>query len=365
MNNESHNLTRHNVVTLNDTKRRIDTYLKAAFDQRIEQAAHLSQDYAQLWQSIATLSAAGGKRLRPYMTILSYTMNGDSRQLDAIIPAAAAQELLHLALLIHDDIIDRDDQRYGIKNVTGQYNDLYAEYIADDTERRHFSNSAAIIAGDLLISEAFRLIQQCDVDSARIAQAQVTIADAVFHVAGGELLDTESSFRSHDRANALLVAQQKTASYSFVSPLVMGAYLAGSPDETIEALRQFGDALGTAYQLQDDLLDVFGDELLTGKSTSSDIVEGKYTYLIEQFHRLASDDQKKQFEAIFKNQHADTKMLDQARQLLITSGAQRATGQAISDLTSRAQKSLTQLELSESHQRSFAALIDRCTNRSS
>lgn len=353
----------HSIITLDNTRQRIDAFLNTFFAGKIVDAARISPDYAQLWQTMATLSAAGGKRLRPYITLLSYAMTDESKSLDAIIPAAAAQELLHLAMLIHDDIIDRDTMRYGIKNVTGQYDDVYAAYVPDPMERRHFSNSAAIMAGDLLISEAYRLVQQCNVDSAHIAKAQSVLADAVFYVAGGELLDTESAFRPFTEVDALNIAKQKTASYSFISPLTMGAHLADASAQTIETLNQFGNSLGVAYQLQDDLLGVFGDEMLTGKSSSGDIIEGKHTHLVERFHHLATDEQKQRFAVIFKNEQADAQALSEARQLLIDSGAKQAVEATIDEFAASARAHLQQLPVNDASHEAFEALIERCIHR--
>lgn len=350
-------------ITLDETKEQIDAFLNALLRDRIAQAEKISDDYAQLWRSIESLLQAGGKRLRPYVIFLAYTLDGRKSDIETIIPAAAAQELLHMAMLIHDDIIDRDQIRYGVKNVTGQYDDLYKQHISDPIERRHFSNSAAIMAGDLLIAEAYSLIQQCNVDAPHITKAQAVLSKAIFGVVGGELLDTESAFRPFDTVDALLIAQQKTASYSFVGPLIMGASLADASLETIAGLRAFGSALGVAYQLQDDLLGAFGDEAITGKSNSGDIVEGKHTHLIEQFYQRADAARVAEFNTIFKNNHANDRAIERARQLLIETGAVQAVQMAIDELAGQARIHLEQLEMTPASRTAFNELIERCIKR--
>lgn len=350
-------------ITLDNTKKQIDTFLADLLRERVAQAEIMNTDYAQLWSSIATLVQAGGKRLRPYMIFLAYTMDGKTNGTQSIVPAAAAQELLHMAMLIHDDIIDRDQVRYGVKNIIGQYDALYEPYVNNSTERRHFSNSAAILAGDLLIAEAYSLIQQCDVDAAHVAKAQAVLSESIFRVVGGELLDTESAFRPFESVSALQIAQQKTASYSFVGPLIMGASLADASTKTIDGLWRFGSALGIAYQLQDDLLGAFGVETITGKSNSSDIVEGKHTHLIEQFYRLADSEQISEFNTIFNNNQADHAAIERARQLLIQSGASRAVEAAIDELAGQAKSHLDELTMAPTSRAAFAELIERCVKR--
>lgn len=351
------------IITVDETKQQIDAFLGALFNERIAQAQSISPDYARLWQSISQLMQAGGKRLRPYMTILSYGMNEHNNDYTAILPAAAAQEMLHMAMLIHDDIIDRDQIRYGVKNITGLYNQYYTQYVTDKDERLHFSNSTAIIAGDLLIAEAYSLIQQSQADAMHIAKAQAVLSQAIFNVVGGELLDTESTFMPFDQIDALTIARYKTASYSFVSPLTMGAQLADMPTDTIEKLEKFGMALGIAYQLQDDILGIFGNESITGKSTSSDITEGKHTHLVERFYRLANADQVAEFAAIFKNSTASSEQLDHVRELLNTSGAVDAIKQAIEQFADQARTELDQIKMDSSTHTAFVELIKYCTAR--
>ncbi len=149
--------------------------------------------YARLWNSIATLFDAGGKRLRPFMTLLTYQAL-QRQACHRYLPAAVAQELLHQAMLIHDDIIDRDTIRYHVKNVSGQYRDIYK----DIKDKAHFADSSALLAGDLLLSEAHIQVSLASVDADIQAKSQEVLSQAVFHVVGGELLDTEASFLSDD-----------------------------------------------------------------------------------------------------------------------------------------------------------------------
>jgi geranylgeranyl diphosphate synthase type II len=177
-------------LTIEAVKKAVDSLLELFFTTHIERAHTLDDHYGKLWESARNLSQAGGKRLRPYMTILAYqAYSGASTE--SIMPVAAALEVLHLGLLVHDDIIDRDYIRYGTDNISGQFSKLYEPYIDDVHECRHFSDSAAILAGDLLLVGGHELIHSADLPPQSMIEASRIYNDTVFMVAGGELLDTE------------------------------------------------------------------------------------------------------------------------------------------------------------------------------
>lgn len=350
------------VLVPTESKEKVDAFLEPLLRARTEEARRINPHYETLWQDIQKLYVAGGKRLRSYMTLLSYSAFSN-QPVDTILPAAAAQELLHTAMLVHDDIIDRDDIRYGVKNISREYTDHYEEIIKDEIDRRHYANSAAILAGDLLISEAYTLIAETPLDPKVIIASQRLLGQAMFQVVGGELLDTEAAFRGADSADPIVIAEQKTASYSFVSPLLMGATLAEAPEAQLEILQQLGEQVGIAYQLRDDVLGVFGDTTKTGKSNDNDLREGKRTFLIEEFQKLASEEQKQSFNAVFGRHDVTTNEIQHAKELLIHSGAKAAIEELIAAYQQRAHALLTMLAIDAPHSAMFATLIDLCLKR--
>jgi geranylgeranyl diphosphate synthase, type II len=349
-------------LTATHARDMIDSTLHVFFMQHVAQAARISPDYETLWRGMHDLINAGGKRIRPYVTLMTYRAFCDKPIAD-IVPIAAAQELLHLALLVHDDIIDRDFIRYGVDNISGQYNKLYEPLISDESERRHFSNSTAILAGDLLLSSGYELMQTSNVSASDLRIASQIFAHAVFTVAAGELLDTESAFRPFGSVDSIAIANYKTAHYSFVTPITMGARLAGVSDETVEALESFGENIGIAYQLVDDTIGMFGNQTDTGKSNTTDIEEAKRTYLIEQFLMVADDQQKQVFDATFGRKNITAAEADEFKSALIDSGAKYKTDQAIADYTKRAVDCLNTIDMAPSARASFDALIERAIQR--
>jgi geranylgeranyl diphosphate synthase type II len=351
------------LISTETAKQLTDEYIKAFCVRRAAEALELGPSYYRLWQSIETLILAGGKRLRPYMVLATYQAYNPTGLLSDVLPAAAAQELIHSAMLIHDDIIDRDTIRYGVKNVSGQYDEFYSNYVADKNERSHLSLSAALLAGDALISDAYRMIRKTIRPNELVDQAEEIFNTAIFEVIGGELLDTEVAFLPKGSISVDSISQYKTASYSFVGPLTTGAVLAQAPEHDINTLKEFSLILGIGYQLRDDLLGTFGNETVTGKSTVTDIQEGKRTYLIEQFERLATQEQKDIFFAIFHRYDASSEELLTAKKLLEDSGARAAVEQSIQEKYSDALTRISQLSLPTESKKTYEALVERCLNR--
>jgi geranylgeranyl diphosphate synthase, type II len=340
----------------------LNEFIESFLSQKIAASAKIDPYYQQLWTQIARLFQSGGKKLRSRTVLLSYSMYG-GKDTEGIMPAAIAQELLHLGMLIHDDIIDRDIVRYGVANIAGGYRQLYSDVVRNEHDREHYAGGAALLAGDLMISESYLLIAQSNVDAKKILEIQKMFGQSIFEVIGGELLDTESAFRKPGEIKAETIALYKTASYSFTMPLLVGAELANAPQEEQVKLRNFGRNLGIAFQLRDDIIGVFGDEAETGKTTSGDIREGKKTMMIEYFYRLADEQQRQQFTKYFGKTTITEDEVSIVRQLLRDSGALQATENAIESYEAEARSVLAQLNIVPPYYQEVEVYISRATKR--
>jgi len=344
-------------------KQLVDDYIKSYFKYRSTEAMELGPSYVRLWQSLEKLVLAGGKRLRPFMLLATYQAYSTEGSLNDVLPAAVAHELIHSAMLIHDDIIDRDSVRYGVKNISGQYDEHYDEFFVDKTELSHMSLSAALLAGDALIADAHMLIRKINRPAELIDQAEAILNKEIFEVIGGELLDVEVAFLPKDSISLDTIAKYKTASYSFVGPLTTGAMLAQAPETDINILKELSIVIGIGYQLRDDLIGVFGNPTTTGKSNSSDIREGKRTYLIEKFEQLASNEQSDELFAIFHRNDATDAELTRARELLTDTGARNAVEQLIEQKCVYAIEKVHSLSLPEESKKIYLNLINQSLNR--
>ena len=214
--------------------------------------------------------AHSGKTIRGSLVLYVYRMF-KSETLPGIAQSAAAVELVHAGLLIHDDIMDRDTLRHGKESLYVQYIKVAKEAAAKHPE--HFGDSQAINLGDLCYFLAFSLIDSSSsFVSGVLAQELSRVALAQMQdVSAGELPSPLT------RDQVLSVYVYKTARYSFSLPMRIGAMLAHAPDPVIRSLDQIGEHMGILYQIRDDELSVSGDPSITGKPSGSDQKNGKQT----------------------------------------------------------------------------------------
>ena len=278
-------------ITITTAKTTTDEFLRDILKQRISAAHMVGKPYEVLWQRIDQVMMSGGKRIRPFLTMVGYGALDD-----AIVPVAAAWECMHVAMLMHDDVIDQDFVRHGEKNINGLYRDDYGSYL---TEPRvtHYANSAAILAGDLLLSEAFRLMHSANFDHDILTRVTDELWTAVYEVVGGELIDVEAPFVGGDAIDPLNIYRYKTASYSFIGPLLSGAYCSRASGAVVDGLRAFATNVGIAFQIQDDLHNIYAATEEIGKSVLSDLREGKRTLLAAYHQKHMNAEQAERFTA--------------------------------------------------------------------
>ncbi|MDR8391572.1 polyprenyl synthetase family protein [Aliifodinibius sp. S!AR15-10] len=225
---------------------------------------NLPEEPGQLYEPVRYTLDLGGKRLRPYFTLISCGMCGGEVQ--EAVPAALAIELLHNFTLLHDDIMDAADTRRGQPSVFKKWN-----------------SSTAILSGDVMFAHSFEQLQHYG-KSARYSKKQyATIMDifleAARTVCEGQAFDLEYAARTDVTIDEYLkMIRGKTAALISGS-LMLGGAVADVDAEKLELLRRIGQQAGTAFQIQDDLLDVIADPKKFGKTPGGDIIEGKKTYL--------------------------------------------------------------------------------------
>ncbi len=319
--------------------RLVDDVLTSFFARSKSRAKAMHPDYLAMWEHLEACTV-GGKRFRPRLVMTVYSLLGGSDMATAAT-VAASFELLHTALIVHDDVVDRDFARRGVPNVSGAYRNLAATGGASPSRAEHTGLSVGVIAGDLALSNAYRLLGEVDADPATRQQLADLLDEAIFASAGGELLDVLAPLDPAPQpvAEVLDMARLKTAVYSFEAPLLAGAVLAGAEAGLLGALGEFGRCIGTAYQVADDLMGVFGDERRTGKVGWSDLREGKRTALISF---AAAQPQWPRIAALLSRPDLTAPGAAEVRALLIDCGARDRTIQLAADLTGRAEQALDQ-----------------------
>lgn len=355
--------TRYNqVMTTNNIEVLVNQTISDFFEQSIKDASAVDSHYVTLWKNLYKLHKSGGKRIRPKIVVMSYQAFGGT-DIKSILPIACAQELLHFSMLIHDDIIDRDTTRYGVDNINGAYEKIYSSLVTSTSDRTHYADSAALMAGDLMIAAAHKLINNSSLPDIKKNRALSIMYDGIFEVAGGQLLDTEYPLYPIGTISALDVARYKTASYSFVVPFLSGAMLADANDNQQAVLKDLATNLGIAYQLTDDILGVFGDEAKTGKSSSGDIREGKRTHMIELTTKHLSAPDRVIFDSHFGKPNATDQSINVVKQLIVKSGARAEIEKKIDQYVNKALKNLTSLSLPTNAHAQIINLIYDATKR--
>jgi len=336
--------------------------LGAMFEIELDRAGQIDLRYQRLWREMATLGLSGGKRLRPYLAAMGYYGFG-GRNLDLALSLGTALEVLHLSLLIHDDIVDRAAMRYGVPTIEQRYRRHYRSRTIDRASTDHAALGAALLAGDLGLTTAHRLMADLPTTAGQRAELLQLLSELIHQVMAGQLLDSEIAFRPSTADDSLRVAELKTASYSCIYPLVMGATLAGATLQQREPLQTFGYHFGIAYQLRDDLLGVFGEEATTGKSTLSDVRDGKRTYLMQLGLRLADPRQRRQLNAILGNPKATQRHVQHIQGILEVTGAKSAVTDMIIRQTELGQTALTASDLTDAVRARLQALAQDMLRR--
>ena len=350
----------HPPLELSAAQELVEAVLGRFFEQAKARAAKLGTGYVSLWQALAD-STAGGKRVRPRSLLTAYLHLGGT-DTHAAARVGAAFELLHTALIVHDDVIDLDFSRRGHSNVAGVYRDLALTAGSGNVAARHRGLSAAVIAGDLALTGAFRLLDNAGVDEELRQRLAEILDDAVFASAGGELIDVDFSFHpgAPPISEILHMERLKTAVYSFEAPLQAGAVLAGASDDVVSTLGLYGQDIGIAYQVVDDLLGVFGAESATGKSSFSDLREGKRTVLVSY---AADKPEWSELSGLIGNPDLTVRDAARARELLVSSGARDHARALVQEYAERARQHLDCPAVTPGLRAALTAVVDDAVNR--
>ncbi|MFW6383479.1 MAG: polyprenyl synthetase family protein [Nanoarchaeota archaeon] len=263
--------------TLNLYRNKINEELKNYFKNI--STSEYRQTGKEIIEDIKEFTLRGGKRVRAILVIFGYKAYG-GKNIDEILKVAIAVELMQSFLLVHDDIIDRDEKRRGRTTLHKLYEKRYSG-ITNNPEK--LGNDLAIIAGDIASVMGQEIIQEASFDDSIKLKAIKIFNRAIIRTCVGQALDVISTHKEDSSEEEIeAIHRLKTSTYTFQAPLMLGAVFSGAKDDKIEALKKFASPLGKAFQIKDDIIGVFGDEEKIGKPIGSDIREGKKTLLISK-----------------------------------------------------------------------------------
>ena len=229
-----------------------------AVNQYLDQLPYERQPRS-LYEPIQYVLSLGGKRIRPVLMLLAYNMFKDDPE--SILPSACALETYHNYTLLHDDLMDNADLRRG-----------------HPTVHRRWDANTAILSGDSMLVLAYERMAQCRPD--KLAPVMALFTETALEIGEGQQYDMDFEHRTDvSEAEYIEMIRLKT-SVLLACATKMGAILADASPADADALYQFGEQVGLAFQLQDDFLDVYGDTRVFGKAIGGDITSNKKTYML-------------------------------------------------------------------------------------
>lgn len=241
-----------------EKRKAVDTFLKDYISVREKE----KDCPRQLSDSMGYSLMAGGKRIRPILSIASYEAAGGKS--DVILPIAASLELVHTYSLIHDDLpaMDNDDFRRN-----------------KPTNHKVFGEATAILAGDALLTDAFHIISHAHAHPAKLLRVvrELTFAGGPEGMVGGQTADIILEGKKAKKQDIVYIHTHKTGSLIRGSVRI-GAIMAGPTSKKLNALTKYGENIGLAFQIIDDILDIIGTKEEMGKSTGADSARGKNTF---------------------------------------------------------------------------------------
>ncbi len=308
----------------------------------------LSADLTAPLDSLRALVMGGGKRLRPAFCFWGYRAGGGGDDDATVIEAGAAFEMLQAFALVHDDVMDGSSTRRGFRTAHMAFGDRHDEAVWRG-EARRFGEGVAILIGDLAHVYADRLMAGAP------AAVRAVWDELRIELNVGQYLDILGTARADtDLEGARRIARYKSGKYTIERPLHVGAAFAGRLDDLQGELSAYGDPLGEAFQLRDDLLGAFGDEAVTGKPVGDDLREGKPTPLLAVATARADA---RQAAVLAEVGRADLTTADVARiqEVLVATGALGAIEESIDALTGDA---IAAIKVADVTDEARGALVD-------
>ena len=307
--------------------------------------AHLPYDRkpASLYEPVQYVLSLGGKRIRPVLMLLSYNLWREHPE-DILMPAIGL-ETYHNYTLLHDDLMDQADMRRGHQTV-----------------HKRWDANKAILSGDSMLVLAYQRVAQ--VPANKLQQVLDLFTITALEIGEGQEYDMDFETRNDVTEDEYIEMIRLKTSVLLACALKMGAILADAPQEDIERLYQVGEQLGLAFQLQDDLLDVYGDPEVFGKAIGGDITSNKKTYmLINAFNRANAAQRKELEQWIMAKEFNRAEKVAAVTRLYDEIGIRELCEQKINYYFDQARQTLDAVHVPEEHKQALRAYMDDMLHR--
>ena len=334
-------------------------------DRQRDTLAAMDPSLAPVVDEVCAL-AEGGKRLRPAFAYWGWRgarIPSAAEDEAAVLRAVAALEFVHASALVHDDVMDGAHTRRGRPATHVGFASRHSSHDLDG-DRELFGTGAAILVGDLALVWSDELLRRSGLSSTALTRARGVWDTMRTEVTAGQYLDLlRAAGGLPGPDGALKVARYKSAGYTVQRPLQLGAAIAGAGPEIAEAYTAIGLPLGEAFQLRDDVLGVFGDPAVTGKSADDDLREGKQTLLIALAEESADAAGRRLLDDLLGNADAGSEEFDALRALLESTGARARVEERIAERTALARAAIAAAPVAGDARAALEALAVAATSR--
>lgn len=299
-----------------------------------------------------------GKCIRGSLVFLGYEMNEREENAD-LIKLALAMEFFHAGLLIHDDIMDHADSRRGMPSIHKAYSDLLTKKNVTDSDTS--SRSLAICVGNLAFFLGMQLVAELDNKEINIfcsKELQIVNYAQMMDV----ILGVTPTPIKHIN-EILTLYQQKTGRYSVLLPLTLGAMLGNAKESSLKHIKKFSDAIGIAYQLVDDALDVFGNPKQTGKAIGTDIKERKQTPYIFFLRELNDKTIQNHITELFSQKEITEKDIAWVKEQICAHHIDKKIHTMINEYKQQAIEAISRIPMKHPEHELFLSFVDYLTNR--
>lgn len=298
-----------------------------------------------------------GKMLRGILVIFSCEMFNRKVNED-VLNTASALELAHSALLIHDDIIDRDTLRRGQKTIFAQYIDYAKRGRIKDPNS--YGQSMGICVGDIAFFLSFELLSKLSIESTTQQELAEKFANEMQTVGTGEMFDIDAAERRNNPTLEQIfdIYRYKTARYTFSLPLTLGGILVGSNNSIIRKLEKLGELFGIIFQIKDDELGLFGEEIEIGKPVGSDIRENKKTIWRLLLYQHAKGAERSFLDSCFGNEKVKKQEIGDIQQLIKKYRIRELIEGKIRQFTKESISIIKNLPIKQSYKRYLVELVE-------
>lgn len=347
---------------LADFKVRINKEIEAYFDRVIRDSSKRDIFITDALKYVKKATMSGGKRLRAAFMYYGYLATG-GKEKHKMLKTAISIELIHMFLLIHDDIMDKDSTRHGIDTVNYKYQKL-GKKLFPKKDYAHFGSSMAIVIGDMIGAMGNQVIFESQFDTQRVFDALKKLQGIVSMTVIGQSKDFFMEFSgTASEADILQMYEYKTAKYTIEGPLHLGATLGGAEDKVLRGLTEYALPIGIAFQIQDDILGIFGSEKKMGKPLGSDIREGKQTILVVKAFKEANREQSRQIKKLLGKENLTSGEITDFQNIIRETGALDYAKNMAHNLIEKGKKAAEKIEIEKEAKDFLIGVADYMVNR--